>query len=104
MSCSVNQRAQEIGVRMAMGARPAVVIGMLVRQGMLLALAGLVAGVAAAFAVTRLVSSMLIHVSASDPATFVAAALFLALVALLSTWLPARRATRIDPMIALRQQ
>jgi putative ABC transport system permease protein len=104
MSCAVNQRAQEIGVRMAMGARPAAVIGMLVRQGMLLALTGLVAGVAAAFAVTRLVASMLIHVSASDPATFVASALFLALVALLSTWLPARRATRIDPMIALRQQ
>ena len=60
-----------------MGARPAAVIGMLVRQGMLLALTGLVAGVAAALAVTRLVSSMLIHVSASDPATFVSAALFL---------------------------
>jgi predicted permease len=104
MSCAVNQRAQEIGVRMAMGARPADVIGMLLRQGMLLALTGLAAGSAAAFAVTRLVSGMLIHVGASDPATFLSAAVFLALVALVATWLPARRATRIDPMIALRQQ
>jgi predicted permease len=104
MSCAVNQRAQEIGVRMAMGAQPGDVIGMVVRQGMLLVLAGLAAGIAAAFAVARLVSAMLIHVSASDPLTFLGAALFLALVAFAATWLPARRATRIDPMIALRQQ
>jgi len=62
MSCAVNQRLQEIGVRMALGARPAEVIGMLVRQGMVLALAGLAVGVAGAFAVTRVVSGMLIHV------------------------------------------
>jgi predicted permease len=104
MSCSVNQRAQEIGVRMAMGARPAVVIGMLVRQGMLLTLGGLIPGLAAAFAVTRLVAGMLIHVGAADPATYLLAAAFLCLTALIATWLPARRATRIDPMIALRQQ
>jgi putative ABC transport system permease protein len=70
---------------------------------MLLALAGLIAGVGAAFAATRLISGMLIHVGASDPVTFLAAALFLALVALAATWLPARRVVRIDPMIALRQ-
>jgi predicted permease len=104
MSCAVNQRAQEIGVRMAMGARPAQVIGMLVRQGMVLALAGLAAGVAAAFAATRVISGMLVRVGATDPATFLAVALFLALVALIAIWLPARRVTRIDPMIALRQQ
>jgi ABC-type antimicrobial peptide transport system permease subunit len=104
MSCSVNQRVQEIGVRLAMGARPADIIRMLVRQGMLLALTGLCLGLAAAFAVTRLVSSMLVDVAASDPATFLSAALFLALVALAAIGLPARRATRIDPMIALRQQ
>jgi predicted permease len=103
ISCAVHQRAQEIGVRMAMGARPGQIIGMLARQGMILALGGLAAGLCAAFAVTRLVSSMLIHVGASDPATFLAAALFLMLVALAATWLPARRVTRIDPMIALRQ-
>lgn len=104
MSCAVNQRAQEIGVRMAMGARPGQVIGMLVRQGMLLALAGLAAGVAAALAATRVVSGMLVRVGATDPATFLGVALFLALVALIASWLPARRVTRIDPMIALRQQ
>jgi predicted permease len=104
MSFAVNQRAQEIGIRMAMGARPSEVIGMIVREGMLLAVAGVAAGVAAAFAVTRLIASMLIHVSASDPATFVSASVFLGLVALVATWLPARRATRIDPMLALRQQ
>jgi predicted permease len=104
MSCAVNQRAQEIGVRMAMGAQPGNVTGMVVRQGMGLALAGLAIGIAAAFAAARLVSGMLIHVSACDPATFAGAALFLAAVALAATWLPARRATRIDPMIALRQQ
>jgi putative ABC transport system permease protein len=87
-----------------MGARPAQVIGMLVRQGMVLALAGLAAGVAAAFAATRVISGMLVRVGATDPATFLAVALFLALVALIAIWLPARRVTRIDPMIALRQQ
>ena len=104
MSYAVNQRAQEIGVRMAMGARPVDVIGMLLRQGMLLALIGLTVGIAVALAVTRFVSSMLVHVGASDPATFAGAAVFLMLVALVATWLPARRVTRIDPMIALRQQ
>ncbi len=104
MSCAVNQRAQEIGVRIALGARPGEVIRMLVRQGMVLALAGLVVGVSIAFAVTRLVSSMLIHVDASDPATFLSATLFLASVALGATWLAARRVTRIDPMISLREQ
>ena len=104
MSYAVSQRAQEIGVRMAPGARPAEVIGMLVRQGMKLALAGLALGMGGALAVTRLISGMLIHVNAADPVTFLAATLFLALVALVATWLPARRVTRIDPMIALREQ
>ncbi|HWC95272.1 MAG TPA: ABC transporter permease [Candidatus Sulfopaludibacter sp.] len=104
MSCAVNQRAQEIGVRMAMGARPLDVIGMVVRQGMALVGAGLAVGIAAAFTLARLVSGMLVHVSARDPFTFAAAAVFLALIALAATWLPARRATRVDPMIALRQQ
>lgn len=104
MSCAVNQRAQEIGVRMAMGARPGQVIGMLVRHGMVLALAGLAAGIVAAFAATRVISGMLVRVGPTDPATFLAVALFLALVALIASWLPARRVTRIDPMIALRQQ
>jgi putative ABC transport system permease protein len=104
MSCAVNQRAQEIGLRMAMGARPSDVIGMVVRQGMALVLAGLVVGIGLAFALARLISGMLIHVSATDPLTFGGAALFLALVALAATWLPAQRATLVNPMIALRQR
>ncbi len=104
MSCAVNQRAKEIGLRMAMGARPSNVIGMVVRQGMALVATGLVVGIGVAFALARLISGMLIHVSATDPLTFGGAALFLALVALAATWLPAQRATHVDPMIALRQQ
>jgi predicted permease len=103
MSYAVNRRRKEIGVRMALGARPADVIRMLVRQGMLLALTGLAAGVAAAFAVTRLASSMLIQVRPADPATFLGAALFLLLVALVAILLPARRATRIDPVTAVNE-
>lgn len=104
MSYAVSQRTQEIGIRLAMGARPADVITMVVRQGMRLALAGLVLGTGVALAATRAVASMLIGVNATDPATFGGASLFLLLVALAATWLPAHRATRIDPMAALRQE
>jgi ABC-type antimicrobial peptide transport system permease subunit len=104
MSCAVNQRAQEIGVRMAMGASPGNVIAMVLRQGMLLVLAGLALGIVAAAAAAHLVSGMLIHVTATDPLTFAAAALFLVMVAVAAMWLPARRATHVDPMISLRQQ
>ena len=103
MSYTVSQRIPEIGIRMAMGARPRNVIAMVVRQGMALALAGMAAGTVAAFATTRLVASMLFRVDAADPATFVLAGLFLSAVALLAAWLPAFRATRIDPMQALRR-
>jgi predicted permease len=103
MSYSVNQRIPEIGIRMAMGARPWNVIRMVVGQGMTLALAGMAVGMVAAFAVTRLVASLLFHVNAADPATFVLATGFLGVVALGATWIPAFRATRIDPMPALRR-
>ncbi len=103
MSYTVTQRTSEIGIRMAMGARPANVIGMVVWQGMALAVAGMAVGTIAALAVTRLVASMLFRVDASDPATFVLAGLFLGAVALIATWVPAFRATRIDPMTALRR-
>ncbi|MBZ5624829.1 MAG: ABC transporter permease, partial [Acidobacteriia bacterium] len=103
MSYTVSQRIPEIGIRMAMGARPLNVIAMVVGQGMTLALVGLAVGTVAAFAVTRLVSSMLFRVGAADPASFVLAGLFLSAVALLATWLPAFRATRIDPMLSLRK-
>jgi predicted permease len=103
MSYSVSQRIPEIGIRMAMGARPWNVIGMVVGQGMALALTGMALGTVAAYATTRLVASMLVRVDATDPEAFVLAGLFLGTVALLAAWLPAFRATRIDPMSALRR-
>ena len=103
MSYTVSQRIPEIGIRMAMGARPMNVIAMVVRQGMALAIAGMVAGTIAAFAVARLVASMLFRVDARNPVAFLLAALFLGAVALLATWIPAFRATRTDPMQALRR-
>src|ERR1035438_4766259 len=103
MSYTVSQRIPEIGIRMAMGARPGNVIAMVVRQGMALALAGIAVGTLAAFAATRLVANVLFRVDAADPASFVLAALFLSAVALGATWLPAFRATRIDPMQSLRR-
>jgi predicted permease len=103
MSYAVSQRTQEIGIRLAMGARPADVIRMVVRQGMGLAAAGLLIGASVALAITRAIGGMLIGVNATDPATFGAATLFLLLVALFAAWVPALRATRIDPMTALRQ-
>jgi len=102
MAYSVAQRTQEIGIRMALGAQPRTVLAGVLWQGFLFTIPGLVAGIAAAFAVTRLVSGMLVNVGAADPATFAGASVFLTAVALLAAWLPARRATRVDPMVALR--
>ena len=99
---SVAQRTREIGLRMALGARPADVLALVVRRGMGLTLAGVAIGMAASLAVTRLAGSLLVHVSATDPLVFGSAALFLAAVALAANYLPARRATRIDPSEALR--
>jgi predicted permease len=103
ISYTVSQRIPEIGIRMAMGARPANLIGMVIRQGMALAAAGIAVGTVAAFAAARVVSGLLFHVDAADPAAFALAGLFLAAVALVATWIPAFRATRIDPMLALRR-
>jgi predicted permease len=102
MAYGVSQRRNEIGIRMALGARVGDVLGMVMRQGMLLTAAGLAAGLAAALAATRLVAGMLINVSATDPLIFCGATAFLALVALLASYLPASRATKVDPMTALR--
>jgi putative ABC transport system permease protein len=89
---------------MALGARPRDVLGLVVRQGMGLTLGGLLAGVVAAVAVTRLAAGLLVNVSATDPLIFGGAALFLAVVALAASYIPAMRATRIDPNTALHCQ
>ena len=104
MSYIVTQRTGEIGVRLALGAAPGNVAGMIVRQGGLVALAGITAGLAAAFAGSRLIASLLFGVSSRDPAVFTAAALTLMSVALLACWLPARRAASVDPLVALRAE
>ena len=104
MAYSITQRTEEIGIRMALGARSRDVLGLMIRQGMGLTIAGLAVGAAGAFAVTRLASPLLVHVSATDPSIFCGAALFLAAIALAATYLPARRASRIDPNQALRRQ
>jgi predicted permease len=102
LAYAVSQRRQEIGVRVALGASPRSVLQLVVGQGMALAAAGVVMGVAGAFALTRLMSAVLFEVQATDPATFVTVVLVLLGAALIASWLPARRALRIDPVQALR--
>ena len=102
MSYSVTQRTQEIGIRMALGAQMKDVLHMIVGQGMKLVAVGVLLGWAGAFTVTRLLRSWLYEVSPGDPLTFVGVALLLTTVALLACWIPARRATKVDPMVALR--
>ena len=101
---SVSQRTREIGIRMALGAGRRLVLGDVLGRGMALVGAGVVIGAAAALAVSRLVANQLYDVGAADPATYVAVSLLLAGVALVASLLPARRAARVEPMVALRQQ
>jgi ABC-type antimicrobial peptide transport system permease subunit len=104
MSYTVNQRAREIGIRMAIGAQASDVMGMILNRGLLIALAGLLFGLGAAFFTARYFQNFLIGVAAGDPLTYAAIAGILAVVALLACWLPARRATKVDPLIALRSE
>jgi len=104
LSYTVAARRHEIGVRMALGATSRAVLWLALRQGMRLALMGIAIGLLSAYAITRLMETMLFGVSATDPLTFIGGALLLALVAWLACYLPARRATKVDPLVALRHE
>jgi putative ABC transport system permease protein len=102
ISYSVSQYTREFGIRIALGARARDVLKLVAAHGMMLVLIGVALGLAASFALTRMVEGLLFHVEPTDPLTFVMSALFLTLVALLACWIPARRATKVDPLVAIR--
>jgi putative ABC transport system permease protein len=101
---SVTQRTHEIGIRRALGAGTSDVVKMIAREALVLAGSGIVVGVAASIAVTRLINGLVFGVSVTDPVTFAAVAVLLASVAFLATFIPARRAIKVDPMVALRYE
>jgi len=104
ISYSVNQRTHEIGIRLALGAAPSAVLSLVLRQGLALTLLGIAAGLVGALVLTRLVSSLLFGVRPADPLTFFTVPLLLVGVAMLASYLPARRATKVDPLVALRYE
>ena len=104
MAYSVSQRTYEIGLRIALGAKPGDVLKLVMKQGMTLAFVGVMIGLLASFALTRVIKNLLFDVSATDALTFVAVSLGLTAVALLACWIPARRATKVEPTIALRYE
>jgi putative ABC transport system permease protein len=104
ISYSVSKRAHDIGIRMALGARRGSVLGLVMKQGLRLALIGTALGLIGALVLTRFLSSFLYGVKPTDPLTFIAVSALLTAVALSATYLPARRATKVDPMVALRYE
>jgi putative ABC transport system permease protein len=104
MVYTVNQRIHEIGIRIALGADRGDVLRMVIAQGLKLAISGVLVGVLSSLALGRILSGFLYGVSPTDPMTIVGVAVLLTLVTLLASYLPARRATRVDPMVALRYQ
>jgi len=104
LATSVRQRTAEIGVRMALGAAPSRIFRLMVGKGLYLSVIGIAIGLLAAFALTRVLASMLVEVKPTDPVTFVAVALVFLVIAVMASWLPALRASRLDPTTALRQE
>jgi putative ABC transport system permease protein len=104
ISYTVAQRTREVGIRMTLGAQSADVLRLLIKQGMTLVILGVTLGLLGSFALTRVMTSLLFDVSASDPLTYAGAALLLSSLALLACYLPARRGTRVDPLVAIRHE
>jgi len=104
MAYAVTRRTQEIGIRMALGAQPREVLADVLGRGLALTLPGLAGGIVVALGLARVAGSKLVGVSMDDPGIYAGAVLFLAGVAFLATWMPARRATKVDPMVALRSE
>lgn len=104
MAYSVNERTHEIGIRLALGAQPGNVLQLVIRQALMLTSIGIAIGLAGAIAVTRIMASLLFGVTATDAFTFGITSLLLGIIALLASYIPARRASRVDPMVALRYE
>ena len=104
VATSVSQRTREFGVRLALGAEPTSLLGMVMRQGLTMVVAGLLLGLAGAVALSRVLANLLFDTAATDPATFAVVALVLLVAALSACFLPARRTMRVDPMVALRTE